>query len=190
MSRIIYMPWFRLLVGALLLAATSRAAAQSQPALALTIVPTTYSSLLSQEPTISFSHRGYFHVLLTNISSEPVNIFQEWNSWGYYGLSFEITYPDGRRIWSTKKSRGWDKNFPSAITLAPHGYYVFAVDFGPEWVNSIRTEPKSDHGIKCKMRAIYSIEPTKDDMMVRLEGVEPVWSGTIGSEESAYTIWP
>ncbi|MGI4871627.1 MAG: hypothetical protein ACRYFX_10665 [Janthinobacterium lividum] len=155
-----------LLIGILQLAASSVCVAQSSPAFTLTIVPTNYAGG-PERATISLHKR--FHVLLTNTSPDSLAIYEEWNSWGYYGLSFEITYPDGRKVASYKGLRYWTKNFPSTITIAPHGCYVFDVDFEPDstaggvWVNSIRKEPGfTQNGICCRMRAIYSIHDEKD----------------------------
>jgi hypothetical protein len=174
------------------LGAVGQIGAQNRPTLALTIIPTTYSHRLSPEPTISFGERPHFHVLLTNTSAEPVTLFEEWNSWGYYGLSFEMTYTDGRKVQVSRAPRGWDKNFPSTITLAPQGYYVFEVSFDKTWQHSVRTEPYTGQGIACRMRAIYSISPTTEqDLAHPILGrdVHP-WAGTVASEEKPYTIWP
>lgn len=164
--------------------------AQHQPALALTIVPTTYSSRLSSEATISFGERPHFHVLLTNLSAEPVTLFEEWNSWGYYGLSFELTYADGRKVAVAKGPRAWTRNFPSTITLAPQGYYVFEVSFDKTWVPAIRTEPYTGHGIACRLRALYTIGPTKEGLDYLTERDVHPWAGTVASEEKPYTVWP
>jgi hypothetical protein len=172
-----------------LLAAMGQVGAQSRPALALTIIPTTYSNRLSPEPTISFGERAHFHVLLTNMSAEPVTLFEEWNGWGYYGLSFEMTYADGRKVQVQRAPRGWTRNFPSTITLAPQGYYVFEVSFDKSWVHSVRTEPYTGHGIACRMRAIYSITPTQEEDLDLVRGEHP-WAGTVASDEQPYTVWP
>lgn len=182
-----------------MLATLASASAQSAAKLTLQIVPTTYSSLISPEPTIKFSASPHFHVLLTNTSAAPVALFEEWNSWGYYGLSFTLTYPDGRTVRVVKAPRSWDKNFPSTITLAPGGVYVFDVSFDPNiWQNSPLQEllpvQKKRIGvpIHCRMRAIYSIAPSKEDhkeLSLTEKGVT-LWSGTIKSAEKPYTLWP
>ncbi len=38
----------------------------------------------------------HISVVLQNSSSKPINVFQEWNSWGAYNLTLEITSVDGR----------------------------------------------------------------------------------------------
>jgi len=162
-------------------------AQQSPPT--LTIIPTGFPDDVFKEAYIELGGAKHFHVLLTNNSDYSIKLFQEWNSWGYYGLSFEITYPDGRRVVSAKGPRGWDKNFPSTITVAPHGHHVFEVNFFnnptviPFWQHSVLNEPLTKDGLPCRIRAIYSIEPSK------ASDEQQVWTGTISSQENAYVIW-
>jgi hypothetical protein len=180
------------------LATLAPASAQSAAKLTLQIVPTTYSSLNSPEPTINFSASRHFHVLLTNTSALPIALFEEWNSSGYYGLSFALTYPDGRTVRVVKSPRMWERNFPSTITLAPGGFYVFDVTFAPNtWQNSPLQEllpvqkKRTGEPIRCRMRAIYTITPDDDSRKNAWtkKGV-PVWTGTIKSAEKAYILWP
>jgi hypothetical protein len=175
-----------LLVSLSLLGASSPVNAQ-QP-LTLTIIPTTYASRLSPGPTITFSQRGHFHVLLTNTSTEPVTLFEEWNSWGYYGLSFELTYADGRQVQVQRKPRGWDKNFPSTFTVAPLGYYVFEVRFDDTWLNSPRLAPYTGQPINCRLRAVYSVSPFEEPLRGQPQ-VQP-WVGEVVSPVLSCTLWP
>ena len=182
-----------LLIGILQLAANSACMAQSSPTFTLTIIPTDYSGS-SKQATISLG--DHFHVLLTNNSPDSLAIYEEWNSWGYYGLSFEITYPDGRKVALYKGPHDWQRNFPSTTTIVPHGCYVFDIDFKPDstaggvWVNSIRKEPGfAQDGIRCRMRAIYSIEEKKENPVSEFFPTH-AWTGTVSSEERAYLVWP
>ncbi|MGI4821713.1 MAG: hypothetical protein ACRYFV_10940 [Janthinobacterium lividum] len=176
-----------LLLSISLLGALCPAKAQNQPNLTLTILPTTYASSGGAGPTISFG-RGHFHVLLTNTSAAPVTLFEEWNSWGYYGLSFELTVADGRRLQVSRKPRGWDKNFSSTFTLAPQGSYVFEVSFDQTWTNSPRQAPHTGEPLVCRLRAIYSIAPTEEPL--RPDPTVHPWAGTVSSQEQTYALWP
>lgn len=184
------LPYGWLLAAGWLLRAPCPALAQSTPELTLTIIPSSYGSGETPKPEIWFTYRGHFHVLLTNVSAHPLTLFQEWNSWGYYGLSFDITYPDGRKVHATRAPRGWDKDFPSTFTLAPHGYYVFEVSFDRTWLSSPRTEPTSGQGLSCRLRAIYSIARQEDDAHSFPPGAPLPWTGTVQSSEDAYRVWP
>lgn len=181
-----------LLAASWLMSSACPVLAQSSSELTLTIIPSSYSNHVPPKPEIWFSHRGHFHVLLTNVSAHPVTLFQEWNSWGYYGLSFEITYPDGRKVQATRATRGWDKNFPSTFVLAPQGYYVFEVSFDRTWTPSLRTEPSGRQGLLCRLRALYSIARQENDTaLLELEPGAPLpWTGTVQSTEESYTVWP
>jgi hypothetical protein len=161
-----------------------QARVQTLPTPTLQIIPTTYSSRISPDAAIVFDYTNHFHVLLTNTSTAPIILFEEWNSFGYYGLSFEITYPDGRTVRSVKKPRGWDKNFPSTVTIVPGGFYVFNVTFEPDiWQNSLFNEKRAGDGARCRMRAIYAIEPSEESCE------EHAWTGTIASAKTVYTVW-
>ncbi|UOQ71772.1 hypothetical protein [Hymenobacter cellulosilyticus] len=174
----------------LLLDTVPQAFAQTKPRLTLTIIPTDYSNNVSVGPVISFDHTGCFYVLLTNTSERPVNLFEEWNSWGYFGLSFDLTYTDGRKVRAVKAGRGWDKNFASTVTIAPGGFFVFPVTFntdpkiGDVWQNSPRSKKINGPGVSCRMRAVYSIESSREATEHK------AWTGTITSPEATYTIWP
>ncbi|UYZ61237.1 hypothetical protein [Hymenobacter latericus] len=133
-------------------------------------------------------------MLLTNVSASPVALFEEWNSFGYYGLSFIVTYPNGRTLRVAKKPRGWDKDFPSTVTIAPGGFYLFDVDFDPTiWAHSPRLEkPTANGGLRCKLQAVYTSAPQKlsdmDSMWTAKE--VPIWTGTLSSAHMPVTLWP
>ena len=187
--------WLTLLLCGGLLVALSSAQAQSLARLTLQLVPTTYSSRLSEQATISFSNPKHFHVLLTNASAASVALFEEWNSYEYYGLSFVLTYPDGRTVHVAKKPRGWDKNFPSTVTIAPGGFYIFDVDFDPTiWEHSPRVKkPAAEGSLRFRIRAVYTITAQNLSPLERSMWAEkgvPVWTGTLTSAERTVTLWP
>ena len=151
----------------------------------LTIIPTRYADdVFPNDFLYGGGSRSLFHVILYNPSDKPLRLFGESYSWGYYGLSFDLTYPDGRVVHSEKKTRGWDQNFPDFTNIGPKGYYVFEVSLDPDlWTNSVLLEKSGMEGRKCRLRAIYSIRP--DEHSVKLG----VWTGTIRSEERAYIVF-
>lgn len=155
------------------------------PSPTLTIVPSSYADRVFPHDLLELDEqRPRFHVLLYNPTDKPLRLFQEWNSWGYFGLSFDITYPDGRVVHSEKEPRGWDKNFPSTLTVAPYGCYVFEVTFDPTiWTNSLLLEKSGPHGRACRLQAIYSIASGPDALE------EGAWTGTIRSEERPYLVY-
>jgi hypothetical protein len=57
-------------------------------------------------------------VLFINHTDTAVSFFEDWNSWGYFNIGFEIKSGDTTYL-LTKKDRDWPKNFPSFKTLFP-----------------------------------------------------------------------
>ena len=68
-------------------------------------------------------------VFVTNNSEDPIDLYEQWNSWGYYAIGFVLRTPDGTQHRITKKARAWTKNFPSMIRLAPGRCHVIPVAF-------------------------------------------------------------
>ena len=153
----------------------------------LTIIPSHYANDVSSTDALE----TMFHVLFYNPSDKPLRLFDEKYSWGYFGLSFNVTYPDGRVEHLKKKGRGWDKNAPVSWTIGPKGYYVFDVLLDPSiWTNSVLLEKSGIEGRKCRLQAIYSIEPSPEAVKgSQWGGPEGVWTGTIRSEERAYIVY-
>lgn len=122
----------------------------------------------------SGSNRIGFHVVLTNRSGKERRIWESWNSWGYFNLSFEWTGPDGKTVKVERGNRGWDKNFPSFLTLTPGEQHVFDVWFPGDWKN-IPSAIKD--GEEVTLRAVYATAADKDSAKAG------VWSGTVRSPE-------
>jgi hypothetical protein len=162
---------------------SSTAGAAEALAPTLTIIPSHYAddAFLGAQ----------FHVLFHNPSDKPLNLFDEKYSWGYFGLSFIVTYPDGRVEHVKKKMRGWDKNAPVSWTIGPKGYYVFDVLLDPNiWTKSVLMEKSGVEGRKCRLQAVYSIEPSPESVnKAQWGGPEGVWTGTIRSEERAFVVF-
>jgi hypothetical protein len=65
----------------------------------------------------------HIDVVLQNTSSQPINVFQDWNSWGFNNLSLEITKLDGKVLSPplvVKRGMGaWTMNFAEAQIIRP-----------------------------------------------------------------------
>ncbi|MCW3072070.1 MAG: hypothetical protein JWO44_1960 [Bacteroidetes bacterium] len=168
------------------------AAGDADKGLSLSIIPFSYAEMImpnvrpkpaADTAWIQLYGADYrFHVLLQNNSGKPINIWQEWNSWGYFCLSFEVTYPDGTTEIASKTKRGWDKNFASAQTIAPGGYYVFDVTFDSKtWINS--PLKKSPDRTICKLKALYQVTESPESKEYN------VWTGKVASATADYIIW-
>ena len=63
-------------------------------------------------------------VIFHNNTDSIVRMYEDWNSWGYYNISFEITTNDSIYILQ-KGPGGWWKNFPSYNAINPGESLVF-----------------------------------------------------------------
>jgi hypothetical protein len=60
--------------------------------------------------------RSHLHFLLFS-NRAGVEVYEDWNSWGYFARSF-IAKDEHSRIYEiTRRESGWDKNYPSTDTL-------------------------------------------------------------------------
>jgi hypothetical protein len=73
------------------------------------------------------SFRVDFFACIKNTSTNTLNFYDEWNSWGFYGL--KIVCYGSREIWITKQPGVWYRNFPSWSSLRPGGVLRIPVAF-------------------------------------------------------------
>lgn len=124
--------------------------------------------------TVVLRGDGAFHVVVENTSSQPVNLWREWCSWGWYNLSFEIIDDAGNATPLRKKMRAWTKNYPDSCTVAPGSYFVYTVDFDPKiWEKPPLPREGKHHTVK--LRAVFGV---RDDAEAREHGV---WTGRVTS---------
>ncbi|MFT7613257.1 MAG: hypothetical protein ACI9J3_002229 [Parvicellaceae bacterium] len=77
------------------------------------------------------SEGSFIELKLSNVSEDTVRLWEEWNSWGYYNLSFQLK-SERAEFEFKKKPRAWTVNFPSHYCLRPMSDSVFLVDFKSE----------------------------------------------------------
>lgn len=122
----------------------------------------------------------HFHVVVTNVSAQPIRLWREWCSWGYYMLSFRVTDETGKTIDVKKAPRAWKKNYPDWTLIQPGDHMVYEVSFDEEtWPNTVPAKGKTQ---QVKMSAVIEVKPDVDSEK------EKVWTGTVSSPEQAYTI--
>jgi len=121
-------------------------------------------------------------VLLTNKSTQPINVWEPTNSWGYDALSLEVTPTNSNGPAQSFKHReimAWTANAPMFSVLKPGESIVFDVDPGdPHW-EGVKWGP----GDRYRIRAIYSVEPTQESNKIG------VWTGRIASETNEYMLF-
>jgi len=153
----------------------------SRSQLSIRIVPTSSEDKVGRWLELDDDGSKHFHVVVTNVSSEPVKVWKEWCSWGYFNLTFEARDAAGKIVVISKRPRDWTKNFPCPVEIEASGHMVIDVSLAPAiWQNS----PLSDESGRATLRlkAVYEIRDTKESKQ------ENVWTGRISSPEAAYTI--
>ena len=153
--------------------------------LAISITFPDESMLLERE---SVNHSIYMHlediqfqVIITNISDEPVQLWETWNSWGWYDLSFEIL-DDSFTILHTveKKPRFWTRNFPSFFTLDAGEQYAIDVCFNEtDWLLPLQEEEDPGRS-EAYIRAVYTIPEDEET------DEYGIWTGRIESKAERF----
>ena len=151
---------------------TTHERASLKPAIAVTIPYGSHDSLAPFPPCSR--HDNSFYILLTNVSKRPVRVWQEWCSWGYYSLQFEVFGKDGKRHLLKKKLTSFYANFPDYVELLPRGSVVWRVElFPPLWEDlSWLTTNRAEH---VTLRAIYSVTADEDSKQYG------IWAGHTSS---------
>jgi hypothetical protein len=122
---------------------------------------------------IALDRYARFHVLLTNQSPEALRLWKDWNTWGYFNLTFlwkagETTYAVRR-----KAPAGWDGDFPDYWTLMPGESLVLEVDMASgqwEGIPDLYGER-----IPASLQAFYENKP---DLLSAEFGI---WTGKVVS---------
>ena len=179
MTRAALIPVYLLLIAS----AVSALSAQegSSVSLAVRIVPTSFSGTGTRAITL-IDPSQHFTVVLTNVGKNPIRLWREWCSWGYFNLSFEAQDQDGTKVTVTKKQREWDKNYPDWMIIPPGDHMVFEVTFDAvTW----RTPPTPEPGKQrvVSLRAVYESADTKEAR------AHEVWSGKVVSPQNIYTLF-
>jgi len=124
----------------------------------------------------------YFHVVVSNDSATPQRVWQEWCSWGYFGLKFEITDEQGNKSLAQKKLRPWEKNFPAFWTLQPRENLVIEVHCAD--ANIWQGFPWPAKGTQTvTMQAIFEFAPDRES---RENGV---WTGRVVSKADKFVFY-
>jgi len=98
-------------------------------------------------------------VILKNLTDSIASFYDDWNTWGFYNISFEIATSDTIYKLIRLKS-GWDKNFPSFTTLLPGDSLVLKYNILGSVCDSLEFFARMpQHSIdSAKIKAIYQLE--------------------------------
>ena len=131
--------------------------------------------------TYDTSGKRPFYVLLTNKSDKEQRFWEDWNSWGYRNLYFELTDSKGKTWLSKRGIMSWNMNAPSWFSLLPNETHVFAVTFPDNWENLPKVERPPT---VVTMRAMYEIspDPGSASSSVPQSTVYHIWIGKVISD--------
>ena len=121
-----------------------------------------------------------FYVILTNTSNQAQPTFEEWNSWGYQAVSFQVQLPDGTNIVVSKKQQGFTKNTPGTFVVPAGEQRVYAVNLNDEWTASRELPVADAEPIAVTLKATYAITPTPEAAKYH------VWTGR--AESAPYQL--
>jgi len=136
-----------------------------------------------QNPQRLFALRptDHFHVLLANRGDHQQRIWQTWNYWGYYTLSFQITDSAGKSWVVKKRNTMFTRNVPSFLAIPPGQTYVFDIYFGDkhDW-DGFPIRRGEEHTVQ--IRALYDVPVSSESKTYE------VWTGHLKSESIQVTF--
>ena len=121
-----------------------------------------------------------FYVLLSNVFKRPQTVSEDWNSWGYQAISFELTTADGKKHVVSKRQQIFTENFPSTVVIEPGEHQVYVIHFD-EWWEIHPPIPKTDE-MSITLKAIYEVSPTPESAQYK------VWTGRLESHDYKFFL--
>jgi hypothetical protein len=114
-----------------------------------------------------------FYVVLTNVSSEPQEVWESWNSWGYQTVSFELTTLDRKKFVVSRRPQTFTTNFPSTFLVEPGEHQVYPIRLDERWDTHPALSKADETPITLK--AIYEVPPLPEAARYK------VWTGHLES---------
>ena len=60
--------------------------------------------------------QNHLHFLLLS-ERDGLKVYDQWNRWGYFARSFDLTVAGPKNYQVTRRDRVWDKNFPKSVAI-------------------------------------------------------------------------
>jgi hypothetical protein len=121
-----------------------------------------------------------FYVVLSNVSKESQPAWEDWNSWGYQAISFEMTTAGGKTFIVSKREADFTKNYPSTFLIEPGEHQVYAIRLDKRW-ETHPSLPKINE-MPITLKAVYEVSPTPEAAKYR------VWTGRLESHSYSFTL--
>ena len=126
------------------------------------------------------THPGnHLHFLLLS-EQDGLKVYEDWNMWGYFARTFDLTVSGTKHYQVTRRDRVWDKNFPKTVTLNRGAVLVTDIYLcDGTW----RISPKLPvQEVSVRMVGRYTLRPrTGISADPSWYPPEDVWVGTISS---------
>lgn len=150
-------------------------------------------------------HKGdpHINVVLQNVGDKPISLYEEWNSWGAFNLSLEISAIDGKPLEKplviSKGMMVWLANLASTETLNVGAVAVREVRFHLPRQILDPTAPATNENMIAfgPFYADFPFPPANDSRTLTMRAVfrnadaktKPVWSGQIASPLTQYRFF-
>ena len=123
-----------------------------------------------------------FHVSITNISDEPIRLWEEWNTWGYFSLSFELFDMTGKSLGHIAKSqRRWTINYPSFVEINPGQSHEIEVTLHPSvWDFPDKSLLNNKGAAEYRLVASYTVQNCEESHQ------HAVWTGSLHTHSIAF----
>jgi hypothetical protein len=129
--------------------------------------------------------RSHLHFVLLS-KRDGSNIFEDWNSWGYFTRSFTATDSQSRHFEITRRPAvEWTRNFPS-VTHLNNGQFLITDIYlcGGSW----RVSPKMPISSRQKLTVVGLFKQQRDEGDDRLLIFGNPWIGSIESSPVELTL--
>jgi len=120
-------------------------------------------------------------VLLENRGNHEIRIWEDWNYWGYFNLSFEVIDSSGKTWVVRKRDTSFTRNWPTYFAIRPGQIHVFDVYFGDErtW-EGFPLHRGTEQTVQ--FRALYDVPESAESK------TNAVWTGHLKSESIQVTF--
>lgn len=80
-------------------------------------------------------YRDHLEVYLRNTSLMELRLWELWNSWGWWSISFQIRDEQDSGVYTIKHTHNheWTKNGPTYFVIAPNERYGIYIDLNDGW---------------------------------------------------------
>jgi hypothetical protein len=162
--------------------ATSKAAPTVQKTpFSLSVVPqTSHEEPFGSSIEMAHNKPHEFFVVLTNVSPDTQPVWENWNSWGYQNVSFELTTANGKKFVVSRRQEDFTRNFPSTFLISSGEHQVYPIRLDELW-ETHPTLPKIDE-MSVTLKAIYEVSPTAETAQYH------VWTGHLESRSYKLTL--